>query len=141
VVVFRAQRSERTAAWLRTESRRASTEASALDFSLKQVELVRGWLNARGQFLDLLVALNRNSSDAIRWDALEFLQSDRLVLKGTSSEMPKVYEMVGALEKSHLFRNVEAKKVTKRREGEADVTSFELTCELMTEPAPAPKAS
>ncbi|MBI4340944.1 MAG: pilus assembly protein PilM [Candidatus Omnitrophica bacterium] len=141
LAVFEAQQRERYRGWLRAESERAGLETSALDFSLKQVELVRGWLTARGRFLELLVELNRRSSDAIRWDTLEFVQSDRLLLKGTSSEMPKVYEMVSALEKSGLFAKVDAKKVTKRRDGEENVTSFELTCELLTEPPPSPQVS
>ena len=142
LVVLKAQQNERYCAWLRAEAKHAGQEASALDFSLKQVELVRGWLNVRGQFLDLLLELNRHSSDEIQWDALEFVQSDRVILKGTSRETPRVFDLVAALKKSNRFRSVEAKRVTPRREKEQEVTSFELTCELLTEEhAQPPKAS
>lgn len=135
ILVWKGHRQERKLAFLRADARQAEEAASALDFSLKQVELVRGWLAGRGKLLELLVEVSQKSSDAIRWDSLEFLQADKLVIKGTSTEMPRVYDLVNALDNSRLFRKVETKKVTKRRDGTEHVTSFELTCELRTDDA------
>ena len=91
---------------------------------------MRSWLAGRGQFLDLLLEMNKYSADAIRWDSFDYSQGERLVLKGTSTDMPKVYDLVAALEKSPFFSKIDSRKVTKRREGEEHVTSFELTCDL-----------
>ncbi len=130
VVIFRLHQQERTRGLLRQEAARAEQEANDLDFSLKQVEVVRSWLSGRGQFLDLLLEMNKYSADAIRWDSFDYSQGERLVLKGTSTDMPKVYDLVAALEKSPFFSKIDSRKVTKRREGEEHVTSFELTCDL-----------
>ena len=130
LVVFRSHQQDRMRQLLRQESVRAEEEANNLDFSLKQVEVVRGWLSGRGQFLDLLLELNKHSADAIRWNTFDYSQGERLVLKGTSSDMPRVYDLVSALKNSSSFQKVETRKVTERKEGEEKVTSFELTCEL-----------
>lgn len=130
LVVFRSAQHERERRAMKLEAAHAEQEANDLDFSLKQVELVRSWLSNRGQFLDLMLELNKQSSDAIKWDNFDYAQSERLVLKGTSTDMSKVYDLVAALEKSPLFSKVETRKVTKRRDGEANLTSFELSCDL-----------
>ncbi len=130
IVIGNVQRQEHYYGWLRVEAHRTAEAANLLDGSLQQLELVRQWLKTRGQYLDIITELNKHSSEAIQWDSIDYVQSDRIVLKGTSREMPRVFDMVAALEKSALFSKVEAKRVTKRKEKEEELTNFELTCEL-----------
>lgn len=137
IIVGNVQRQERYHQWLRSELYRTTQAADLLDGSLQQLELVRQWLNTRGQWLDIITELNRHSSDAIQWDAVDYVQGQRIVLKGTSREMPRVFDMVAALEKSKLFGKVEAKRVTKRKENAEELTNFELTCELSSQETPA----
>jgi Tfp pilus assembly PilM family ATPase len=131
VIIGKAYRNERHHAWLTREYQRTGPQAEAMEFDLKKLELVSRWTATRGQFLDALVEVSRHASDEIRLESLEFTRDDRVVIKGLSSEMPKVYEMVTALKASNWFAEVEApRRVAKKREGNAEVTSFELTCLL-----------
>lgn len=135
IIIGDVQKQERYYGWLRAEARRTAEAANLLDGSLQQLELVRQWINTRGQYLDIITELNKHSSEAIRWDSADYVQGERIVLKGTSREMPRVFDMVAALEKSKLFAKVEAKRVTKRKENEEELTNFELTCELASQEA------
>jgi len=131
IIIGKAYRNERHHAWLSGEYQRTTPEAQAMEFDLKKLELVSRWVAARGQFLDAIVEVSRHSSDAIRLESLEFTRDDRVVVKGISSDMPKVYEMVTALKNSAWFAEVEApRRMAKKRDGNEDITSFEVTCIL-----------
>ena len=51
-----------------------------------------------------------------------------MVLKGISPETPKVFDFVAELEKLPRFSKVEARRTTRKKVEDRDVTEFEILC-------------
>jgi Tfp pilus assembly protein PilN len=139
LVLGHVQRDERYRTQLRAEARQVGASADELQRQLTEVELLREWAAVQGQCLDAFTEVVRYSPPEVRWDDLDFRQNDRLVLKGTSTELSKVYDLVAALQRTGMFAQVEARRVAKKRQGDQDVSSFEMVCQLGP-PAPAAAA-
>ncbi len=132
LLIGHAQKAERYHAFLVREHRQTSQAAEALEMSLVQIGLVSDWLKTRSQMLDAVAELNRVAPASVRWNAFSFIGEGKVSVKGVSDQMPRVYDYVSAIERSALFEQVEAKRVSKRKDGEAYVTEFEITAVLET---------
>ena len=74
--------------------------------------------------------LARLSPEDVQWNALSFTLGESVVLGGTADALPKVYEFSGSVSSSPLFKDVEVRRVTKRKGEEKDLTDFDLRCPL-----------
>ena len=100
--------------------------ASDLEISLEHLRIVKDRLNKRGVLLESLVAVKKSTAPDIQWNDLTYIEGESLLIKGVSGQMTKVFEMVTALEKLPIFVKPEARRVTKRKVDNKDVTDFEL---------------
>lgn len=130
LVIGKALKNEHEHARLFREHQTMAQEAQAVEGIVERLELVQDWLETRGQLLNAVAELNQHTPPAIQWDSLSFADREQITLKGFSEEMPKVFDFVTELRASPLFTQIEAKRVTKRKVGERDVTEFEITASL-----------
>ena len=64
---------------------------------------------------------------------MTFTQGEAVVLKGSSDELPKIYEFIAGLNSAPFFRQVEApRRIAKRKSGDKNLTDFEINCPLIT---------
>ena len=128
--IGRAQKEQRYYAKLRTLYEISAPGAAQVEQAVEQLQFIEGQLRQRGQLLKAVMALAKLSPPAIQWNSLSFTLGESLVLGGTAEELPKVYEFSGSLGKVPLFREVEVRRVAKRKTEDKDVTDFELRCPL-----------
>lgn len=135
LIIARAQQQQQYYRRLQTLHQSVAQEAGAVEQALHRLQLVQGQLHNRGALLNVVEQIAVQSPPGIQWDSLVFTQGEAVVLRGTSGELPKVYEFADALRGTGLFAEVEASRVAKRAESTAGVTDFELRCRFS---APAP---
>ena len=105
-------------------------EAVRIEQGLQQLEFVEEQLRHRGELLRVVDALVKISPPEVEWRSVTFTKGESVVLNGTSDQLPNVYEFAAGVTASPLFDDAETRRITKRREGEKDVTDFELRCPL-----------
>ncbi|MBI4355997.1 MAG: pilus assembly protein PilM [Candidatus Omnitrophica bacterium] len=137
IAIGTAYQRQRYLAKLTQAYRRTASGAAQIEQTLRQIDLVEGRLANRGQLLAVIAELSQRSPSAIVLSSLIFTQQERVVIKGTSKELPKVYEYVGALTASPLFKEVNPKSISKRKVDNQDVAEFELLCPLAPSGAPS----
>ncbi|HEX9780012.1 MAG TPA: pilus assembly protein PilM [bacterium] len=130
-------RSERYLETLREAHARTAPQAGALELTFRQLELIDHWLLSRGRLLEGVAVLAQLCPASLRWSALTFSQGQDVIVRGTSNDMPEVFEYVAAIQRAALCSSVEARRVTKRREGEQYLTEFEIVCAFPQEEEPA----
>ena len=137
LIMGRAQREQRYYQQLRALYEQSAQEALQVEESLRQMELVKAQLRRRGQLLEATMTLASLTPPEIRWQSLAYTEHEQVVLKGTSVQLPKVYEFVAGLDGLPIFGQVETKRVAKRGgEGAEGATDFEIICPLASaEPA------
>ena len=123
--------------WLNAQYEAKEPEARQLAVYLDQLSLVRQLLEQRGTLLDTALEVQKSTPDAVQWDTLTFTQGEELALKGFSRDMPKVFEMVTALENSPLLEKPTVGRVAKRKVNERDVTAFEMVAPFKKREPPA----
>lgn len=107
-----------------------SPEAMRMEQGLQQLAFVDEQMRHRGELLRAIDALVRVAPPEIEWRSMVFTTGEAIVLHATSDQLPKVYEFSAGVTASPLFGEAEPRRVTKRREGEKDVTDFEMRCPL-----------
>jgi Tfp pilus assembly PilM family ATPase len=128
--IGRAQKEERYYAALRKVHAESAAQAGTVEASLQHLVFIEDRLRRQGQLLHAVDTLALLSPEDITWRTLAFTQSEAIVLSGTAEALPRVYEFSGAVTNSDMFGEAEPRRVTKRTEGERDVTDFELRCPL-----------
>ena len=130
LVIGKAQKGERSYAALVKEYQVVDQEARALESRLDRVGFVKDWLGERGRLLDAMAELSRRTPPMIQWNAITYVRGQELTLKGVSDEMPKVYDFTAELKRYPVCTQVEARRVSKRKVGDRDMTEFEVVCSL-----------
>lgn len=130
LIIGKVYKQERYHAWLLRQQQATTGEAQTMEADLQRLEFVKNWLKGKGRLLEVVKLLNDNTPPAIQWDALAFTKGQPLSLKGVSEEIPKVYEFTAALKRMPLLTDVEARRVTKRKVNDKDVTEFEIICSV-----------
>lgn len=128
LAVGKSYKSERYRAWLRGQFEQVGREAGSISIFVDQMKMVEQWLDSGDDLLESVMELYRQTPEPVRWSALAFTQGEQISLKGTSPEIPQVFDMVAELQKSARFAAVEARRTTKKKVGEQDVTEFEIVC-------------
>jgi Tfp pilus assembly PilM family ATPase len=128
MLIGRAHEQSRYAGQLRRLVGQHTAEVAEIEDALKQIEFVKERLRRRGLLLEAASTLAEFTTPEITWESLSFTEGEGVVLKGTSTALPKIYEFVAGLDGSALFGQVETKRVAKGKSGEHDVTDFDITC-------------
>lgn len=128
LVIARAQKEQRYYQKLRGFYEHSAQEAFRVEEALRQTELVKARMRRRGELLGAMATLAKFSPEGIQWQAMTYTQHEQVILKGTSEELPKVYEFVAGLDGLPLFEHVETKRVAKRKSGDRDLSDFEISC-------------
>jgi len=132
LIIGRAHEDRQYYAVLREMTERHAPEAERVEQALEQLEAIQGRLRHRGRLLEAVETLATLSPPEIRWSALTYARGETLVLRGTSEELPKIYEFVATLEGAPLFEGVVARRVAKRTVDDRNVSDFEISCTLTT---------
>ncbi len=133
LIISRAHREQRYYQALREVYQQSVSQADEVEQALRQIALVEVQLRDRGRLLEAAETLTSQSSPDIRWQSLTYNSEEGIVLKGTTTELPKVYEYVASLDASPVFGQVEARRVSKRKGGdEQSLTDFEIVCPFST---------
>ena len=139
LIVGRAQKQQRYYAALHAYYEPRAHEARQVEEALQQLEFVRVRLRQRGQLLTTLQTLAMLSPADIHWQALTYSKDESVILKGSSTDLPKVYEFQAGLSSASLFQSVEPRRVAKRPDEEGAGVDFELSC-LFVGSTPLPVA-
>ena len=131
LIIGKSFKNERYYAGLYRQHQVLEEEAQLMERQMEQAAVIKGWLQNRGRLLNAIVELAEHTPPTILWDSLSVNAEQQLSLKGVSEEIPKVYDFANALKSSPRFLNVEARRVTKRKVGDNNVTEFEIVCSLM----------
>jgi len=104
--------------------------AAVMSHALDQVGFIQERFAHRGGLLDLMAALSQIMPPEIQLESLNYTDGEKVLLKGISSELPKVYEFANSLGKLPLFTEASAKRTSKKRIEDQDFTDFEIECSL-----------
>ncbi|MBI3322555.1 MAG: pilus assembly protein PilM [Candidatus Omnitrophica bacterium] len=130
LAVGKSYKAERYHAWLRTQYEEVGREAGSISEFVDQMKVVEAWLEGGGELLESVVELYRYTPESMRWSALAYTRGEQVSLRGTAPEIPQVFDMVAQLQRSPVFSSAEARRTTKKKVGEEDVTEFEIVCGL-----------
>jgi Tfp pilus assembly PilM family ATPase len=100
-------------------------EAKKLEKDLTKVGLVKNYLTNRGYSLEVLTELHALVSEDMELSEIRY-EGDKFSVKGTAEAMSSVFSFVDRMEKSGYFKEVKTRYTTKRKDGQKDVTDFEI---------------
>lgn len=126
LLVGKAYQDERARTVLREQDSRIGGEAALLASLTDQIRTVQEWQQLGDQLLGSVVDLYENAPSGILWREISFTRGAQVVLKGVSPETPQVFDFVAELEKLPRFSKVEARRTTRKKVDEQDVTEFEI---------------
>lgn len=107
--------------------RSTNQEAQGLEKDFSRMQIIRNYLSSRGYPLEVLSELYSVILPDIYLNNIKFSEKG-LSIRGTSESMSTVFTFVSEMEKSKYFQNVKTKYTTKRKEGDKDLTDFQITC-------------
>ncbi len=128
LVLGKAYESQKYQAWLMSQEQDALRQVGVLSTFTDQIRAVKEWQNSSDELLGAVVELYRLTPDNVKWSEVTFLRGQQLSLKGTAQETARVFDLVTELRKLPRFASVEAKKTTRKKEGDKDFTEFEVLC-------------
>jgi hypothetical protein len=108
-------------------------EAERLEGQFEKVTMIRDYLLGRGLSLDILTEIHKSAPIDLELNEIRYEVGKEFVVKGTARSMSSVFSFVDNMEKSTYFREVKTRYTTKRREGDKDVTDFEINCIITPE--------
>ena len=101
-------------------------EAKTLEDAYVQIQAVRSYLKSRGKSMESLAELYDLIPDDIFLNDIRFEEGEKFSIKGSATSRPSIFAFVGAMEDSKLFRNVQTKYVTGRKEEGKELADFEI---------------
>lgn len=98
---------------------------------LGKMKLAQEQTQAPGDFLEVLNDVNLTLPDTMNILSMEYSSKDRnVVLRGTAQEMSSVFSFLSTLEAAPSLEQVKTRSVTKRKEGDKEISEFEITANL-----------
>ena len=101
-------------------------EAASLEEDYARIQAIRLQLEARGKSIESLVELYKLLPPDISLTEINFEEGVKFSIKGTSLSRPSIFALVGGIEASSLFRNVQTKYVMGRTEEGKELSDFEI---------------
>lgn len=104
--------------------------AKRLEKNFAQMRSIKKELKDRGAAIDVLAELYNLIPADIHLNGIKFALQGRFSIEGNSRTMGTVFSLIGDMEESVFFKNVESKRTTKRKEGDEEIVDFEIICVL-----------
>lgn len=101
-------------------------EAKELEQAYTQIQTIRNYLTERGKSIETLAELYDLTPIDLSLVDIKFDEGSRLSMKGSALSRSSIFGFAGALENSPLFRNVQTKYVTERKEEGKELSDFEI---------------
>ncbi len=102
-------------------------EAEKLEKDFSSAAVIKNYLSSRGYALEVLAELHATAPSNLKCEYIRYDQEqNKFSLRGTAESMSAVFVFVDTLEKSKYFKDVKIKYTTKRKDGMADFTDFEI---------------
>lgn len=98
------------------------------DFS--QMRLIKRELKDRHIAIEVLAELYDLIPTDVQLNSIKFSLQGRFSIEGNSRTMGMVFSFIGDMEESELFKNVESKRTTKRKEAGEEIVDFEIICTI-----------
>ncbi len=117
-------------AQLTRASQAISGKAGEVSRSIEKIHLIQGRLENRGELLEIVSVISQLLPSEIRLESITFEAAQTVSFRGSSSEMPKVFELVSELGSIPLFTEVNARRAAQRKQEGKDVADFEIVCAL-----------
>lgn len=80
--------------------------------------------------LEVLVGICRITNERINLASLNYNVNKTLILKGQAQDLLEVFNLVGDMEDSPIFMNVQTKRSTRRKIQGKEIVDFELICQM-----------
>lgn len=101
-------------------------EAFALEEAYTHVQAVKNHLQSHGRSIEVLAELHRLMPRETYLNAIQYSDDGKLSIQGTSFSKPSIFQLVGTMESSALFKNVQTKHITGRTEEGKELADFEI---------------
>jgi len=118
---------------LKASVRRTEPEARKVEAMMRRARVIRGQLDVRGFSIDILYELYRIIPPRTSLSIFILDEKKTVTLRGASRSMSDVFRLVGILEESPYFQNVDVKYASKRKVKEKELTDFQIICPLVSE--------
>lgn len=103
-------------------------ESQELQRKFDTIGAIKSYLARRGYSLEVLTELYNLSTLDLEVTDIRFDQQQaRFLIRGTAETMSSVFLFIEKLEKSRYLKDVKTKYTTKRKDGNRDVTDFEIS--------------
>lgn len=110
---------------------KVSAQVQELETDFGKIGLIRNYFLYQGYALDVLAELHRATHEDMQFSDIRFdAEQKKLSVRGTAETMSSVFSFSESMEVSPYFRDVETKNTVKRKEGDREVTDFEIACVL-----------
>jgi Tfp pilus assembly protein PilN len=113
---------------LQTQVGALSAPVRELEKASLKVTTVRNYLENKRYSLNILSALYELLPDDVYLKSVSVDEKGNVSLKGTAAAMSEVFNLVSAIENSKVFTKASATNTASRKEGNKDVSDFEITC-------------
>jgi len=130
VFLGRMYNKERYLGQLKQRLTEIQDKTKELNSMIRGIETIKDRVYTRGMSLNLLYEVHKAITPEMHLVSMSFDGKENLTLRGQSNEMSEVFSFVNKLEESSYFQNVKTKYATKRKEGEKEITDFEISCPL-----------
>ena len=108
----------------------AQPDAEKVEAMMKRLNAIREQLRGGASSIDVLYELYDIIPEGISVNIFLFDDKGTLALRGTSSLMSDVFDLIPKLEKSKYLTNVKVRYATKRKTKKGEYTDFEIDCLL-----------
>lgn len=105
-------------------------DSKSLEKKYAKVSRIKEYLARRGLSLEVLNELYTVITPDLQVSEVRFDDQGKFTVRGTAESMSSVFGFVENLEKSKYFKDVKTKYTTKRKEGQRDVTDFEIASSI-----------
>lgn len=105
-------------------------EVKRLSKLKENIELVQNQLAFQGSSVDIIRELYTLLPEDVSLALLEFEDKNRVLVRGTTKELSRAFDLLPILEKSPYFENVEINFATKRTFKNTEFADFEIICPL-----------
>ncbi len=108
--------------------RHLGNEALKLEKEFQKNSQIRVYLASRGSSVRVLAELYALAPLDLELNYIKFEKDGKFIIRGTAESRSTIFSFVDSMEKSPYFKEVKNKNTTKRREGQKEVTDFEINC-------------
>lgn len=105
-------------------------EAQSLEEAYRKIQAIRTHLASRGKAIESLGELYDLTPRDVYLTDIRFDESGKISLKGTSLSRSSIFALVGGMEGSPLYRNVQTKYVMTKTEEGLELSDFEIVALL-----------